>query len=62
MTWCRHRWVDADRRFVPPVSRHVKVRNDERLANQVAFGFTVVEQRCEKCGKVRAVELFGDAR
>lgn len=56
-----HLWTEIGRSFSPPPGGNVK-NADIELIQQLAFGVTSVELRCEVCGEVTERLLTGDRR
>jgi hypothetical protein len=59
--WHRHQWAEASRRFNFPPAKvdHTGFITDEQMM-ELAYGITVVELRCKKCGDLKAVQYAGN--
>lgn len=65
--FCRHRWEEVQRKAVPGAQESGKrfkfgggvwaEAHDDML-----YGFTLIEQRCNECGKVRIDKFTGAIR
>lgn len=57
---CDHRWVEVGRTFTPPPPVPPKLENSTiEFGQQVIFGLTNIEQRCERCGRVDVAQFTG---
>jgi hypothetical protein len=55
-----HQWEPAAFAYTPPTTRAVKYKlATEEFAADLAFGFTVITQRCSLCGRVKAQKVNG---
>lgn len=58
--FCKHRWVIVSKQYTQPHAEIKSITNtSSRLAQELFFGFTTVEQRCLKCGLSRFDKLLG---
>ena len=58
--WHAHRWVEHARTFVPPVaSLPPGFECSEDLFQRLAAGVTTFVFRCERCGKLKVIEMLG---
>ena len=56
-----HNWVEVRREFNPPSKRGGNGLS-EVLINKLAFGFTVIELKCQKCGDIKTIEFVGKSK
>lgn len=61
MLFHRHRYVEEQRVFAPPVPALQATRISPETVQRLALGLTTIIDRC-RCGRVRITEIFGDAR
>ena len=62
--WHSHNWKDEAEKYNPPSGRAFEVSgvtNDVQadIIKKELYGFTVVTQKCEGCGKTRAYKVYG---
>lgn len=61
--FCFHKWKVETRRFTPPTAGLFKVRwCTQGFMDRAMHGFTIIEQRCVKCGLTSLQEIAGDQR
>lgn len=55
----RHHWEVVGERFSAPPAEIENFRGTSEAALRVVYGFTVLTQRCTKCGRVDATQVTG---
>lgn len=58
----RHHWREKERFYAPPIVGNHSLSVTERTIKQMMLGVTTITQECFHCGKLKTVEVLGDAR
>ena len=60
---CSHQWVEVSRKFTSPVTNLRNMRNTSaEVAYDILYGFTIVEFKCQNCGKLDFDKIPEDQR
>lgn len=55
----RHHWKTIGERYNPRPEGMTSFKGDAESLVRVAYGFTVITQECESCGRVEARSVAG---